>query len=87
MSTGAVSKFDYARKLAAALCYVGLVRLDTIAFSPSLDDLGDSFLCGGGRHRFIPAVNFLENLEAGRSNQLLPGRARSSFPRIPSAAS
>ena len=23
-------KFDYARKLAAALCYVGLVRLDTI---------------------------------------------------------
>src|ERR1700749_3400443 len=29
-TTGAVSKFDYARKLAAALCYVGLVRLDTI---------------------------------------------------------
>ena len=23
-------KFDYARKLAGALCYVGLVRLDTI---------------------------------------------------------
>ena len=27
---GTISKFDYARKLAAALCYVGLVRLDTI---------------------------------------------------------
>src|SRR5512142_1585980 len=30
MTTGTVSKFEYARKLAAALCYVGLVRLDTI---------------------------------------------------------
>src|SRR5947209_9928752 len=30
MSTGAVAKFEFARKLAAALCYVGLVRLDTI---------------------------------------------------------
>ncbi len=29
----AEQKFDYARQLAAALCYVGLVRLDTIEFS------------------------------------------------------
>src|SRR6202795_753850 len=27
MALGAVTKFEYARKLAAALCYVGLVRL------------------------------------------------------------
>src|SRR5271169_1141353 len=27
-------KFEYARKLAAALCYVGLVRLDTICIQP-----------------------------------------------------
>ena len=65
MSTGAVSKFDYARRLAAALCYVGLVRLDTICIQPFAHDLGDSFLCGGGRHRFIPAVNFLQNLKTG----------------------
>jgi uncharacterized protein (DUF58 family) len=69
MSTGAVNKFDYARKLAAALCYVGLVRLDTICIQPFAHDLGDSFLCGGGRHRFIPAVNFLQNLKpAGQTN-------------------
>jgi len=69
MTTGAVSKFDYARKLAAALCYVGLVRLDTICIQPFGQDLGDSFLCGGGRHRFIPAVKFLEQLTpAGRTN-------------------
>src|ERR1700691_185826 len=56
MTTGASPKFDYARKLAAALCYVGLVRLDAICLQPFGERLGDAFLCGGGRHRFIPAV-------------------------------
>jgi uncharacterized protein (DUF58 family) len=64
-SPGSLSKFDYARKLAAALCYVGLVRLDTICIQPFAHELGDSFLCGGGRHRFIPAVKFLEQLTPG----------------------
>jgi len=69
MTTGSVSKFDYARKLAAALCYVGLVRLDTICIQPFANDLGDSFLSGGGRHRFIPAVNFIQDLKAsGRTD-------------------
>ena len=69
MTSGAISKFDYARRLAAALCYVGLVRLDTICIQPFGHDLGDSFVCSGGRHRFIPAVNFLQGLEpAGRTS-------------------
>ena len=69
MDTGAIPKFDYARRLAAALCYIGLVRLDTICIQPFGAELGDSFLCGGGRHRFIPAVNFLEGLKpSGRTN-------------------
>jgi uncharacterized protein (DUF58 family) len=69
MTTGRVSKFDYARKLAAALCYVGLVRLDTICIQPFANDLGDSFLSGGGRHRFIPAVNFIQDLKpSGRTD-------------------
>jgi uncharacterized protein (DUF58 family) len=69
MTTGGVSKFDYARRLAAALCYVGLVRLDIICIQPFGEGLGDSFLSGGGRHRFIPAVNFLQDLKpSGRTN-------------------
>ena len=69
MATGETSKFVYARRLAAALCYVGLVRLDTICIQPFGQSLGDSFLCGGGRHRFVLAVNFLTNLApAGRTN-------------------
>lgn len=73
MNTGntgeGASKFEYARKLAAAITYIGLVRLDTICLQPFATDLGDSFLCGGGRHRFIPALNFLTNLQpGGRTN-------------------
>src|SRR5580704_5381 len=59
MTTGEQSKFDYARKLAGALCYVGLVRLDSICLQPFSDKLGDAFIAGGGRHRFQPASNFL----------------------------
>src|SRR5207249_6331740 len=65
MQTGAISKFDYARKLTAALCYVGLVRLDTICIQPFGSKLGDPLICAGGRHRFIPAVNFIEQLALG----------------------
>ena len=69
MQTGAISKFDYGRKLAAALCYVGLVRLDTICIQPFGSKLGDPFICAGGRHRFVPAVNFLEGLTSqGETN-------------------
>ena len=64
MSTGKVPKFDYARKLAAALCYVGLVRLDSICLQPFSHKLMDAFTAGGGRHRFQPAVNFLTGLKA-----------------------
>jgi uncharacterized protein (DUF58 family) len=69
MATGSVSKFDYARRLTAALCYIGLVRLDTICIQPFGAGLGDAFICSGGRHRFIPAVNFLQGLKpSGQTN-------------------
>lgn len=65
MTTGAASKFDYARKLAAALCYVALVRLDSISVHPFDSNLHESLVCGGGRHRFAPVVDFLGNLQTG----------------------
>ena len=69
MQTGEADKFLYARRLAAALCYIGLVRLDTICLQPFSDHLHDSFLCGGGRHRFSPALDFLSGLSnTGPSN-------------------
>lgn len=71
MSTGESPKFDFARKLTAALCYVGLVRLDSICLQPFGETLGDAFLCGGGRHRFMPAVNFLTHLQAAGKTDYL----------------
>jgi uncharacterized protein (DUF58 family) len=71
MKTGSPAKLQYAKQLAAALAYVGLVRLDTICLQPFSDRLHDSFLAGGGRHRFMPAVDFLEHLEPGASTNFL----------------
>jgi uncharacterized protein (DUF58 family) len=65
MTTGAIPKFEYARKLAAALCYVGLVRLETVAIQPFAGRLADSFVSGGGRHRFAPAVDYLSRVKPG----------------------
>jgi uncharacterized protein (DUF58 family) len=45
-------KFDYARKLAASLCYVGLVRLDSIEVHSFSNHLGHRIACSGGRQRF-----------------------------------
>src|SRR5229473_2952018 len=64
METGVIPKFQYARQLAGALCYVGLVRLDSICLQPFAGTLGDSFSAGGGRHRFQPAATFLSGLQA-----------------------
>jgi len=75
MAAGAGSKFDYARKLAAALCYVGLVRLDSICLQPFAAGLHDAFTASGGRHRFQPAVNFLGSLKpSGRTDFLATAR-------------
>ncbi len=72
MMTGeGTTKFDYARKLAAALCYVGLVRLDAIRIQPFREHLEDSLLCSGGRHRFMPAVHFLTGMKAGGRTRFL----------------
>lgn len=68
---GDLTKFDYARKLAAALVYIGLVRLDSILLQPFSSRLLDRCSAGGGRHRFQPAENFLRGLDAGGKTNYL----------------
>lgn len=68
---GGLSKFDYARKLAAALCYIGLVRLDAICLQPFSAKLYDSFTASGGRHRFQRAANFLTDVKPGGQTKFL----------------
>lgn len=58
-------KFSYACRLAAMLCYVGLVRLDTIILQPFAAGLMQNHRAQGGRHRFAGALHFLMSLETG----------------------
>jgi len=57
-------KFDYARRLAGALCYVGLVRLDSIEIHGFSDRLTQRIFCTGGRHRFSIVSDGLTAMEA-----------------------
>ena len=65
------AKFEYARKLAAALCYVGLVRLDTIELHPFSARLGQRIFCSGGRHRFTGVMECLTALKPGGATDYL----------------
>src|SRR5215813_13073222 len=58
-------KFEYARRLGAALCYVGLVRLDTIEIHGFSNHLTQRIFCTGGRHRFTGVMDALSNLQPG----------------------
>ena len=79
MLTGEKSKFDYARKLAGALCYVGLVRLDSICLQPFSNKLADAFIASGGRHRFQPASNFLSAIQPQGQTDFLEVARRFRF--------
>ena len=63
MTAYGATKFDYARKLAAALCYVGLVRLDTIEVHSFSNHLGHRIASSGGRQRFHGVMERLAALE------------------------
>ena len=65
MAAGTGEKFVFAQRLAAALCYVGLVRLDTIQVLPFSSNLREGKTSGGGRHRYRLVAEFLEALKPG----------------------
>ncbi len=51
------SKFDYARKLAASLTYVGLVRHDSMEIHGFSNRLTQRIFATGGRHRFTGVMD------------------------------
>jgi uncharacterized protein (DUF58 family) len=65
MTTHGGAKFDYARRLAGALCYVGLVRLDCIELHGFSGRLGRRVLAAGGRGRFAPVLDALAAMPPG----------------------
>jgi uncharacterized protein (DUF58 family) len=58
-------KFEFGRRLGAALCYVGLVRLDTIEIHGFSNHLTHRIFSTGGRHRFTGVMDALAALQPG----------------------
>src|SRR6516225_6676993 len=65
MTTHGGLKMEYARKLAAALCYVGLVRLDSIEIHGFSDRLSRRLFSTGGRHRISAVMDGIAAIPSG----------------------
>jgi len=65
MDHGVPAKFDYARKIAAALCYVGLLNQDRVNLVGFADGISQELPARRGKHQVWHAFRFLESVEAG----------------------
>jgi len=76
------AKFDMARRIAAALCYVGLAHLDRLTIIPFGNDLGRESSPGRGKGRIFRVFDALERLEpAGPTDLRAACKAFASRPR------
>jgi uncharacterized protein (DUF58 family) len=57
------AKFDMARRIAAALCYIGLVHLDKLTILPFGTGLGREASPGRGKGRIFRVFELLERME------------------------
>jgi uncharacterized protein (DUF58 family) len=64
------SKFDMARRIAAALCYIGLVHLDRLTILPFGRGLGREWAVGRGKGRIFRVFEQLEKLEVSGQTDL-----------------
>lgn len=64
------AKFDMARRVAAALCYVGLTHLDRLTIVPFGRGLGHESSPGRGKGRIFRVFETLEQLEAAGPTDL-----------------
>src|SRR5918992_904926 len=58
------AKFDMARRITAALCYIGLVHLDKLTILPFGSGLGHESSAGRGKGRIFRVFEQLERMEA-----------------------
>lgn len=67
---GAASKFDYARRAAAALAYVAMGSLDRVTLVPFSDGLGRTLRTGRDRGKIFTVLDYLAGLRAGGRTDL-----------------
>jgi uncharacterized protein (DUF58 family) len=77
MKIGApTSKLQYAMKVVAALCYVGLANLDRVSIQPFSSELHGRLAPARGKGRIFKVFEFLRGIEPGGLTQLGPCLAR-----------
>jgi uncharacterized protein (DUF58 family) len=64
------AKFDQARRIAAALCYIGLAHLDRVTIMPFGTKLGAETVPGRGKGRIFRVFELLEALDARGATDL-----------------
>jgi uncharacterized protein (DUF58 family) len=64
MAFGEQPKFDFARRVAAALAYIALADLDRVAVTAFASDIVDDFPLTRGKGRVLALLKFLESLHA-----------------------
>ena len=64
------AKFDQARRIAAALCYIGLAHLDRVTLLPFDQELGDETQPGRGKGRIFRVFELLERMETEGATNL-----------------
>ncbi len=70
MAFGGAKKFRHARRLAAALAYVGLANLDRVTIVTTADDVIEHLPETRGKGRIFRVFRFLEAAKAGGSTDL-----------------
>lgn len=70
MDFGTPSKFDFARRFAAALAYVGLVNHDRVSLVAFADGVVDELPARRGKQQVWRSLHFLERLQASGETNL-----------------
>jgi uncharacterized protein (DUF58 family) len=70
MLYGSPAKFDYARRVAAALGYIGLTNFDRVGATIFAERMKDHMPAVRGKQQVFPYFNFLERATAGGQTSL-----------------
>ena len=77
MDCGSPNKFDYARRIAAALAYIALADLDRVSILAYADKPLDVLPLTRGKDRVLSILKFLENIKTGGASTDLATVAKS----------
>lgn len=70
MVHGDPAKFDYARKIVAALAYVALANLDTVTILPFSNEIHETLAKVRGKGQILKIFEFLENVETVKATDM-----------------